>query len=120
MYKIEGNPQKHAYEITQNINSNIIVKVDAAYKDELIYHLIENGGYLASPKQRDMMFEAAKTTKSLKAILSSMKAVTYSLHKFIVYELNADDAFKDTVLDFGAVGVICENNNKRRLTIKSQ
>ena len=117
MYKIEGNPQKHAYEITQNINSNIIVKVDAIYKDELIYHLIENGGYLASPKQRDMMFEAAKTTKSLKAILSSMKAVTYSLHKFIVYELNADDAFKDTELDFGAVGVICENNNKRRIAM---
>jgi threonine dehydrogenase-like Zn-dependent dehydrogenase len=82
-----------------------------------MYHLVENGGYLASPKQRDKMFEAAKTTKSLKAILNSIGAVTCSLHNFIIYELNADDPFKDTELSFGAIGVICENNNKRRIAM---
>ncbi len=107
----------HAKEITKNINSNIIVCADSSIKDEFIYHLVENGGYLASPKQRDKMFEAAKTTKSLKAILNSIGAVTCSLHNFIVYELNADDPFKDTELNFGAIGVICENNNKRRIAM---
>ncbi len=63
------------------------------------------------------MFEAAKTTKSLKAILNSIGAVTCSLHNFIIYELNADSPFKYTELSFGAIGVICENNNKRRIAM---
>ncbi len=80
---------------------------------------MENGGYLASAKQRDMMLKAAKTTKSLKAVLYSMGAITATNHKFIIYEANADDAVLNANLPFGATGIVCENtnNNTRRIAM---
>ena len=63
------------------------------------------------------MFETAKTTKSLNAVLYAMKAVTYGISKFIIYETTAHENHKDLPLPFGAVGIVCENNNIRRIAM---
>ena len=65
-----------------------------------------------------MMLKAAKTTESLQAVLYNIKAVTASNHSFIIYETHANDKAANTELNFGAVGVICENSiNTRRIAM---
>ncbi len=91
-----------------------MVKVPELLKDELIYHFIENGGYLASNKQRDMMFKYAKSTNSLNAVLFGIGAVTDCINKFVIYETNADDV---PPLPFGAIGIVCENKSTRRMAM---
>jgi len=88
------------------------VKLPFEIKDEFIYHLVENGGYLASLKQRDLMFKAAKCTTSLNAVLFKIGAVTDCIHKFIIYE--TDTQLDNITLPFGAIGVLCENNKTTR------
>ena len=97
--------------------SNIIVTVPCTIKDQFIYHLIECGGFLASNKQRDLIFKAAKTTKSLSAALYAIGAVTYGFKKFVIYETTSNEKHKDCPLPFGAVGIICEDNKKRRIAM---
>ena len=101
----------------KDVSSNIIVSVPYEIKDEFIYHLIECGGFLASKKQRNLMFEAAKTTKNLSAALYAMGAATYGIKKFVIYETTSNENHKDCPLPFGAVGIICDNNNKRRIAM---
>ena len=73
---------------------------------------MENGGYLASDKQAKKMMQTVKSTTSLNAVLYGIGAVTESIRKFIIYNIN--DNQTDTSLPFGAVGIKCENNISTR------
>ncbi len=54
------------------------------------------------------MFEKAKTTKSLKAVLYAIGAVTYGTIKFIIYESDFEGNHKHITLPFSAVGIVCK------------
>ena len=63
------------------------------------------------------MFEMSKNTENLNAVLYSIGAITYGMPKFIIYETYAHMKFNDFPLPFGAVGIVCENNNTRRIAM---
>ena len=101
--------------LTEDLKSGITVSVPYDKKDELIYHLIELGGYLVSPKQCDLMLRSSKSTSNLNAVLYSIGAVAHDIRKFIIYKSNAK--LSDIHLPFGAIGIICENNTTRRMAM---
>lgn len=109
-----------AKELSKSSKKGVTVKVSPDECDELIYYLVEEGGYLASEKQMKKAFSAAKTTESLFTVLNAMGAVTASAPRFIVYKCLSDEANL-----FSSVGVIADNKlshkensiNQRRIAM---
>ena len=89
-------------------------------KNEFIYYLVENGGFISSGKQRDKMFETAKSTTNLNAVLFAIGAITYDKRKFIIYDTTEQEFHKDFHLPFGAVGIICSEKAETKCISETQ
>lgn len=98
-----------AKALSESLSEGVTVKASPEECDELIYYLVENGGYLASEEQMKKAVSAAKTTKSLFAVLAAMDAVTVSVPKFIVYKSGLRKAPA-----FPSVGVIADNKKEQK------
>ncbi len=99
--------------LVKNLNGEIVVNTDGRTKDLIVYHLIELGGYLASQKEAKKIFEAQKSTSSMKACMFYAGCDTFKEHKFII--VTDDSAEFKFEVPFAIVKVVTDrnvNNNK--------
>lgn len=102
-----------AKTISKDIKGNVKITVSAEKKDELIYYLTENGGYIVSKRMCREIAARVKNIKSLGAMLFAIGAVTVKNHKFIIYEADDECPLSERDLPFGAVGIVCEESKRR-------
>ncbi len=93
---------------------NTVYTIDETEKDRLIYCLVEEGGFLASPLQMERMASAALHTQSLTACLAACHAVVNQTPRFVVYETQANAPMTQKALPFTAIGIISEKKLSQR------
>ncbi len=77
---------RKALEIAKSAESSVI-EIPKEEKQELIYYLIECGGYFATQDEiKRLEASGIKNADSLKAVLFKMNAITSLEHKFIIYD----------------------------------
>ena len=110
-----------AKETVKNIDGAVTVRIDGEKADEFIYYLIEEGGYLASEKEKSKLLLLSGSNMNIRAAMSYIGAVTYKNHSFIICKTdNEKDAEKK--YNFGVVTVVTakasENKTDRSRTMK--
>lgn len=107
-----------AKETARDITAPICVRIDENQADELIYHLINEGGYFASDSETEKLFSLSVSGMNIKAALSKIGAVTYRNHSFIICKVQKNYSKIRRNLNFGVVMVEVININDRRNTME--
>ena len=110
---------KKAKEVAQDINSLVEIHIDKAQADELIFHLINEGGYLASEKETEMLFSVSDNCKNIQSALFQIGAVTYKNHPFIICKPNNTGNLRKN-FGFGVVMVTTNAPDKASKNIKDR
>lgn len=104
IYRIDTKAEllRIAVSAAENSKGGAVITVPGNLKDLLIYELIELGGYMLSVNEEEKLSEI-KNTKSLKAVLFGLGAVTAGKEKFLITR-------GETIHNVPAVGIICTAN----------
>lgn len=110
--------QAASRELVASLNGNTVYAACEDEKDRLIYCLIEEGGFFASPLQMETIALKAAYTQSLTACLAACHAVVDRTPKFLIYETQPDAPMTQKALPFSAIGIIREQkSNQRRIAM---